>query len=301
MIIGLNGQCVQEQQAVVSVLDHGFLYGIGLFETFRTYHGVPMLLDAHLARLQAGCERLQIHCELDALSIRQHIRELLAANGLTDGYIRYSVSAGAQPLGLPSEAYGEPSVIVYVKELPHAGEGELYAEAVGKPLQLLRLRRNTPESDVRMKSFHYMNNVLAKRELSGYPWAAGAEGLFLSEQGAVAEGIVSNLFFVTGGKLYTPSLATGALPGITRWHVLQLAERLGMPAAEGLYALEDLLGADEIFLTNAVQELVPVTVITGYDGEDLWKSGGERRMGSILHRGYLDSVLQEIARYREEG
>ncbi len=299
MIVGVNGRCVPEDQAVVSVFDHGFLYGIGLFETFRTYQGVPMLLERHMDRLAAGCEQLEIRCRPDPPSVKRHIRELLAANGLADGYIRYSVSAGMQPLGLPSGEYAEPTVIVYAKALPAAAAS--YADAPGKPLQLLRLRRNTPESDVRMKSFHYMNNVLAKRELASYAWAAQAEGLFLDHNSNVAEGIVSNLFFARGGTLCTPSLGTGILPGITRGHVLELADRLGIPAEEGHFTLEDLCQADEIFLTNSIQELVPVTVVTGLHGESLWASGGGRELGTAVHDAYMESVRQEIERYSEEG
>lgn len=296
MIVGFNGECVSEDRAAVSVFDHGFLYGIGLFETFRTYNGVPMLLEQHMDRLSEGSAELGIKFEPKLPEIRQHIRALLAANGLSDGYVRYSVSAGVQPLGLPAGDYEQPTVIVYVKALPHAST----SSAADKALQLLRLRRNSPESAVRMKSFHYMNNVLAKRELSSYPWAAASEGLFLTEGQCVAEGIVSNICFIKQNKLFTPSLAAGILPGITRAHVLACCLAAGIPAEEGLYPLEMLLTADEIFLTGSVQELVPVNVITDTDGQVVWLSSGDRTWSTILQEAYRNSVLQEVGRFEKE-
>jgi 4-amino-4-deoxychorismate lyase len=138
----------------------------------------------------------------------------------------------------------------------------------GKPLQLLKLPRNTPEGAFRLKSLHYMNNILAKRELAGYPYAAaeGAEGLLLTCDGYVAEGIVSNVFWVRSGILYTPSLETGILSGITRAAVLAAAERIGMPIQEGLYRWDDLRRADEIFVTSSIQELVPINALYSPNG-----------------------------------
>ncbi|MGG1550397.1 aminodeoxychorismate lyase [Paenibacillus ferrarius] len=255
MMISINGALLDEQQAVVSVYDHGFLYGIGLFETFRTYQGEPFLLTEHLQRLADGCRELGIAYEASETAVRASIAQLLQANSLTDAYIRFSVSAGVEALGLPGGDYTKPTEIIYIKPLPPRDE-QVYSD--GKALQLLKLPRNTPEGLYRFKSFHYMNNILAKRELSLYPWAAGAEGLMLSEDGYVAEGIVSNLFFVKDGTLHTPSLETGILPGITRGHVLKLAAARGIPLQDGLYRWEDLVEADEVFLVNSVQEIVPV-------------------------------------------
>lgn len=260
--IGRNGKLVTKEQAVVSVFDHGFLYGIGLFETMRTYGGVPFRLAAHLDRLADGCRRLGIAYAPDEGEVRRLIGELLAANGLQDGYIRYSVSAGEGPLGLPDGPYLSPETVMYCKPLPPV--------PVRKPLQLLRLRRNTPEGPLREKSFHYMNNVLARREMAGYPWAAGAEGLFLDEAGHVAEGVVSNVFFVTDGVLHTPDLAAGILPGITRAEVMRLAAEAGIHVREGLYVPEDMWRAEEVFVTNAIQELVPVDKVYDPDGAVRW-------------------------------
>lgn len=261
MNIAVNGTLCEESEAVVSVYDHGFLYGIGLFETFRTYDGVPFLLKEHLRRLADGCGQLAIGYEPDEAALRALIGRLLAANGLADAYFRLTVSAGVDVLGLPAEPYRQPTEIVYVKSLP----SPLPADA-GKPLQLLALRRNSPEGDVRLKSLHYMNNILGKRELQRYPWAHGAEGLYLNEAGFVAEGIVSNVFFVSDGVVRTPSVDTGILPGVTRAHVLGLAGRLGYRVEEGHYRFEELAAAEELFLTNSIQEIVPVHALFEPDG-----------------------------------
>ncbi|MEC0266902.1 aminodeoxychorismate lyase [Paenibacillus anseongense] len=276
MIISINGKLIDEQQAVVSVYDHGFLYGLGLFETFRTYNKVPFLLAEHMNRLAEGCKELGIGYEPDFDRAEKLIEDLLAANELQDAYIRFSVSAGVEALGLPSGDYGQPTEIVYIKALPPR-DTKTYEE--GKALQLLKLPRNTPEGLYRFKSFHYMNNILAKRELGQYPWATRAEGLMMSEEGYVAEGIVSNIFFIKDGTCYTPSLDTGILAGITRAHVLRIAQRGQIPAQDGLYRWEDLVEADEVFLVNSIQEIVPVTTLYTPSGQKI--SVGTGTVGPI--------------------
>ena len=133
----------------------------------------------------------------------------------------------------------------------------------GKALQLLQTVRNTPEGPYRFKSLHYMNNIIAKRELLalGEATIAGAEGLMLSNKGYIAEGIVSNLFFVKDDKIYTPHLDTGILPGITREFVMQLAKEQGYTVEEGWYTFAQLWEASEIWMTNSIQELIPITTL----------------------------------------
>ncbi|WP_150275612.1 aminotransferase class IV [Paenibacillus tepidiphilus] len=285
--IGLNYQVVESKNAVVSALDHGFLYGMGLFETFRTYRGEPFLLDRHLSRLEQGCRLLGIPFHPAEASLKEWIASVMEHNGLEEAYIRYTVTAGEDVLGLPAGDYTKPNHLLYIKELPRL-PGDLYTQ--GKGLQLLKLPRNTPEGPVRLKSLHYMNNIMAKRELAGYPSARlGAEGLMLTGQGYVAEGIVSNVFFIAGDLLCTPSLNTGILPGITREMVLELASEAGLQPVEGLYSWEELLAADEIFITSSIQELVPIT--------GLWNSGS-KTLVSGGHCGIRTAKLLELYRER---
>ncbi|MBY9082538.1 aminotransferase class IV [Paenibacillus sp. HN-1] len=285
--IGMNGAVLGAEEAVVSVRDHGLLYGVGLFETFRTYGGTPFLLDRHLKRMEEGCRDLGIPLQPDAERLREWIARLMERNGLQEAYIRYTVTAGEDIIGLPAGDYKNPNHVLFAKALP-ARPQEL--DTKGRELQLLKLRRNTPEGRVRFKSLHYMNNILAKRELSGYPSASsGAEGLMLTERGYVSEGIVSNIFFVKNGQLLTPDETTGILPGITREMVMDLAEELGIPAESGLYDWQTLEGADEIFLTNSIQEIVPVTA--------LWEEQTRRVIGDGL-AGPLTTKL--LLKYREQ-
>ncbi|AJY74965.1 aminotransferase class IV [Paenibacillus beijingensis] len=277
MKIGYNGSVVEAGDAKVSVYDHGFLYGIGLFETFRTYGGAPYLLERHLQRLAEGCRQLGIRWFADPAAIRRHLAELMSAHDLSEAYVRLTVSAGDEGLGLPAGDYIRPLQLLMVKPLPAPSAG-LYRE--GRELSLLGTRRNSPEGGVRLKSLHFMNNVIAKRELlqSGAP--AGAEGLMLTGEGWLAEGIVSNLFFAAGGVVKTPAVKeTGILPGITRRRVLELAEAEGFPVEEGLYRWDELLAADEIWVTNSVQELVPVTKLADRSGM-AGRSGNDTDMGA---------------------
>lgn len=277
---------MDDKQAVVSIYDHGFLYGMGLFETFRTYNGKTFLLDRHLRRLQAGCRELDIKYEPNLDQVNQAVQDLLKANRLTDAYFRWTVTAGTDMLGLPIGEYEKPNVIGYIKELPPV-HSKLYES--GKPLQRLNLPRNTPDSPVRLKSLHYMNCILGKRELNGYPWARQAEGLFLTPNGYITEGIVSNVFFVKQGVLFTPAVEIGILPGITRDFVIELASGLGYEVRQGFYTWADLLSAEEVFITNSIQEIVPVT--------ELFETSGRR---FSVGRGTVGGITGNIAKlYRQ--
>lgn len=289
MVIYMNGRFLAEEQASVSIYDHGFMYGMGLFETMRTYGGVPFLWDRHLIRLQNDCERLSIAWNFDSNELLAAVQELLVRNHLEEAYLRLAVSAGNGAIGLPTEAYEEPNLIIYVKALP----GSKPWEASARHLQKLALSRNTPEAGQRMKSFHYMNNILAKRELIQYPWAANAEGLFLDGKGFVAEGMVTNLFFVASDVLHTPHLDTGILPGITRKFIMDLAARLRLQVDEGFYTWRQLQEAEEVFLTNSVQGIVPVVKLWDTTGQqtDIGQ-GTPGRLSSMLHEQYQTAIKE---------
>ena len=298
--VGWNGTLLAADQAVIPVWDHSFLYGMSLFETMRTYNGVPFLLDEHIARLKGACDALGIRVKLERHALASHIAEVMAANGLRDAYIRLTVSAGEQGFGLPVGDYEHPTVMVLAKALP-AMPPALYE--TGKPLCLLDTRRNTPEAAIRFKSGHYMNNIVAKRELLQYAACAklGAEGALLTADGHVAEGIVSNLFAVKDGRVLTPSVELGILPGITRAEVLRLAAEAGMETEEGSYPWAAFREADELFMTTSVQELVPLTSIWERDQEVKQVSGG--RIGPVtaqLLEAYRMSVRAACSAVRSE-
>jgi 4-amino-4-deoxychorismate lyase len=250
MYIYLNGSIVHQSEAVISPFDHGYLYGLGVFETFRTYGGRPFLLRDHLARMRKGLEALKIAADIQEENIRQVVSELLNKNGWKDAYCRLNVSGGPGGIGLQTDPYENGTMILFQKELPTSGP---LREKEGV---LLRLRRSTPETDMRLKSHHYLNNLAAKREIGPSP---EKEGIFLTGDGYLCEGITSNIFWIKQGEIHTPSIETGLLNGITRQFILALAQKLNIPVKQGLYRVCDLETASEIFFTNSVQEIVPVS------------------------------------------
>jgi len=249
MYIYLNGKIIPQEEAFISVFDHGFMYGLGLFETFRVYDGHPFLLDDHLERLNDSLKAMNIGKYFTREEVIQIIQPLLEINCLKDAYFRWNVSAGNGMIGLQTDTYTEPNIIVYLKPLINL---ENRLEKVG---QVVTIPRNTPEGPSRLKSHHYLNNVLAKREVGENVLV---EGIFLTKEGYVAEGITSNIFWINKKSLFTSSLESGILNGITREFILILAKRMGLTIQEGLYPLEELKKADEVFMTNSIQEIMAI-------------------------------------------
>ncbi|TMU82975.1 aminodeoxychorismate lyase [Bacillus sp. BHET2] len=282
MYLYFNDEFVHASEAAISPFDHGYLYGLGVFETFRTYGGHPFLLKDHLKRLENGLKELNIAVELDEGKIRSAIKALLNRNGLKDAYCRLNVSGGEGEIGLKTTPYEEPTVILFQKELPPS------IPLKEKEAVFLNLRRNTPETGERLKSHHYLNNMAAKREIGA---SSNQEGIFLTKEGYLCEGITSNLFWIKDGGLYTPGLETGLLNGITRQFILALAAQLDIPVRIGEFGKERLLEADEVFFTNSVQEIIPVNRI-----DSMNFPGGYGVHTARLHaqytqyKGYLHSI-----------
>lgn len=251
MKLWLNGEIIEEADARISPFDHGFLYGMGAFETFRTYDGFPFLIGDHLKRLQFAMSEMGIESDLNTEDVKQMVTQLREANGGADGYFRLNVSAGVRGVGLDPSPYTEPVVMLLQKPLtPPPAE---------RHAQWLKLRRNTPETAIRLKSHHYFNNLAARKEVID----AKTEGIFLTEAGVISEGLASNVYWVKEGTLYTPDLSTGMLEGITRKMVLSLARAKGISVKEGRFTPEEAEGASEWFLSNSIQEIVPITQFEG--------------------------------------
>lgn len=255
MLVYVNGKIVPLEEATVPAADHGFLYGIGLFETVRVYNNRLFLWKEHFARLSAGLFALQIRAVWTERELARAILQTAAANRLQDAYVRLSVTGGAEGVGLISGEYQHPSLYIFAKQVPPIAE-----PPAGKQLRTVSIPRQTVEGHQRFKSHNFLNNALAKMEAGSDPTV---EGLFLTSDGYLCEGIVSNVFWISGNKLYTPSADAAILDGITRRHVLSLAEQSGIACEEGLYRKEHLLAADEVFVTNSIQEIVPVTHVDG--------------------------------------
>ncbi|MBD8070992.1 aminodeoxychorismate lyase [Bacillus sp. PS06] len=248
MFIYINGKIVKQEEAQISPFDHGYLYGLGVFETFRVYDGHPFLIDDHLMRLRVGLKELNILFEYKRDEILDIIDRILEANGLRDAYIRFNVSAGQGEIGLQTEEYSQPTVIAFAKPVP-----KLVKQ---KQAVILKTPRNTPEGPFRLKSHHFLNSIYAKRELGNDP---AKEGILLTSEGYLSEGITSNLFWVKDNSFYTPSLDTGILNGITRLYIKEVINQLGFSLYESRYTVSELDKSDEIFITNSIQEIIPIS------------------------------------------
>lgn len=246
----INGEIKRNNDVLISPFDHGFLYGVGVFETFRTYEGKVFLLEEHVNRMNAALRELNIDLHVTGREVENIVARLVEANGWANSYIRFNVSAGEGEIGLQTVPYKQPNVIVFQKPLQPAGK---ISEKSGIWLET---RRTRPEGAFRLKSHHYLNNIFGKREVGNDPLT---EGLFLTEDGFVAEGVVSNLFWVKGKTVYTPSLDTGILNGVTRLFVIELARSAGFHVNEGLFTPAEAEAADEVFVTNSIQEIVPLS------------------------------------------
>jgi branched-chain amino acid aminotransferase len=256
MLVHLNGRLVPKEQALVSVFDHGFLYGDGIYETMRAYGGTFFLLDRHLERLRHSADAIALRLPLFGDDIRRALRETLAANRLSDAYVRLQVSRGPGEIGLDPGLCPEPTMVITAKHLPPYPK-EHYERGVA--VAIVTTRRNHPLAlNPAIKGTNFLNNILAKIEAN----KAGAyEGIMLNWEGLVAEGTISNIFHVRDGTVVTPSLGVGILEGVTRGLVLSLARKAGIATAERTFGPEELAQADECFITNSTIEVMPVTTI----------------------------------------
>ena len=253
MWIFLNDRFVQKDQALISVFDHGFLYGAGVFETLRAYGKRIYLLDRHLARLRRSCELIGLTPSIPEEKWASLLAEILHRNNLVDALLRITISRGAGPPGLDSLPDAQPTTVIFARPLPNFPP-DLWNHGVR--LVVVGIRRNLPSAlPPEIKSLNYLNNILAKQEATQ---AQAFDGLMLNAHGYLAECTTSNVFFIKSKQLYTPALESGILPGLTREVVIQLASELGLPVEEGNYSPDQLVQADECFITNTGFEIMPV-------------------------------------------
>ena len=253
MKVYLDGELVSKEQATVSVFDHGFLYGDGVFEGIRVYDGNIFRLEPHIDRLYESARSLAIEIPMSREELIQATVDTVAANQKRDVYIRLVVSRGPGDLGIDPGKCAKPTVVIIVDSIA-LYPAELYAKGISLVTATHR-RLPTDSFDSRIKSLNYLNNILAKMEARN---AGCPEAVMLNHQGRVAECTADNIFVVKGGVVRTPDLLEGALGGITRGAVLELAREAGLVAEETKLALHDLYNADECFLTGTGAEIVPV-------------------------------------------
>ncbi len=260
MWIYLNNRFVQEHDAVISVFDHGFLYGDGVYETIRSYGPRLFMRDQHLLRLFCSAEAIGLTIPIPLNAWPDILHEAMARNEVgtdqQDAYLRITVSRGAGDIGLNPALCPSPTVIVMAKPLVPP-PFDLYEN--GANIIVALTRRNLPSAlPPKIKSIAFLNNILAKREALA---ADAFESILLNWEHHLAECTVSNLFFVTDGALRTPALECGLLDGITREIVIRLAEELRIRVEEGHFTVDQLYQADECFLTNTSMEIMPVSMV----------------------------------------
>ena len=256
-MVNINGRLLDKEQAVISVFDHGFLYGEGIYEVVRTYDGVPFLFDRHMRRLRNSGAMIRLDLPVSDVEIERRVLETIAAAGLgTDGrdaYIRILVTRGVGEITYDPAACPEPSVVIIVK--PHV-DAPPAAYANGVMVSLVGVLRNHPGTvNPLIKSNNLLNNALGNQEAL----RKGAfEAVMRNYRGEIAECSTANIFIVKDGVALTPPSDAGLLVGITREFLFEVAQEIGVPMREQVLQDTDLFGADECFLTSTTRELVPI-------------------------------------------
>lgn len=271
LTIYLDGEFVPEEKAVVSVFDHGLLYGDGVFEGIRAYHNRVFKLKEHIERFYDSAGTLAMELPLNEEEMSEVVLETCRRNNLRDAYIRLVATRGKGDLGLDPRKCPRPTIFCIAASIQLYPE-ELYTK--GLEVITVPTRRNLGEScNPRVKSLNYLNNIYGKIEanLSGAP-----EAIMLNQEGYVAEATGDNIFLVKKGKLITPPNYAGILEGVTRNCVIDLAREKGIPVEEKLFTRHDIFIADECFLTGTAAELIPVvkvdgrTIANGEPGQMTW-------------------------------
>lgn len=257
LLIYLDGKFVPKSEAKVSVYDHGFLYGDGVFEGIRAYNGRVFKLKEHVDRLYDSAKAIAMDIPLTKEEMSEAILETLRKNNLKDAYIRPVVSRGAGDLGLDPRSCEKPCVVVVAQ-----GWGAMYGDLyeVGLKAVSVCVRRNAPDSiSPNIKSLNYLNNILAKIEANE---KGGDEAVFLDHNGFVCEGSGDNIFIIKNNKVFTP-FTINNLKGITRATAIELLDEMGYKVIETNLGLFDLYTADEVFVTGTAAEAAPITRLDG--------------------------------------
>lgn len=257
-LIFLNGEFVSKKDAVVSVYDHGFLYGDGVFEGVRVYEGNVFRLQEHIDRLYDSAKSIMLSVPYSKQEMSGLVVETLRRNELLNAYIRVVVSRGVGNLGLDPSSCARPQVIVIAEELALFPK-ELYKTGI----DIVSVATRRTRADVlspKVKSLNYLNNILVRIEAN---LAGVSEALMLNDQGYVAEGSADNVFIVKNGEILTPPGYVGALEGITRNAIMEIAHELGFPMREQVFTRHDVYVADEVFLTGTAVEVIAVVKVDG--------------------------------------
>jgi branched-chain amino acid aminotransferase len=277
--IYIDGKFYSEASAKVSVFDHGLLYGDGIFEGIRFYNGRVFRLEQHLERLWNSARSICLEIPMTRQEMTEALLETIRQNHLRDGYIRLVVTRGVGNLGLNPEQCKNPSVIIIVATIALYHE-DFYRK--GLSIVTVATRRSNPASlNPAVKSLNYLNNVMARIEAN---LANADEALMLNDAGNVAECTADNVFIIKHGRIFTPPITAGALQGITRSVVFDIAGEFDLKVVEADFTRHDIFVADECFLTGTAAEIVPVVKADG-------RTIGNGKPGPI--------TIRIVARFRE--
>lgn len=284
MFVHLNGRLIPAGEAALSVFDYGLLYGLGLFETMRASKAKTLFLEKHISRLQRGAESLSIALPFGLARAASAIQETLTANGLTEARVRLTVTAGDGQLGPSAPPEGPPSWFITASPF-HAISEEEYER--GHRAVISTIRRSSLSVVPRNKTTNLIENMLAQRQARD----KGVEqAVMLNEKRCVAECAFSNIFFTAYGGLQTPSLDCGILPGITRDAVIGIALKLGLRLDERWINAEEIWDAEEVFITNSILGVLPVTAINGRT----IRGGTPGKITRKLTMAYADMVKEQL-------
>ncbi len=253
----INGKFVPEEEARVSVLDRGFLYGDGLFETMRAYHRRAFRIDDHLERLYRSCRELKIPLKMERKELKGAIGELLEKNDLTEAYLRLTLTRGLHTGSLGFDTCSSPTLVITSREL-NPYPPSYYQKGIRAIIASIRQNSFSPLSGY--KSLSYLAYLLAREEARTQ---GASEAILLNSKAEVTEGATSNIFLILNGKVSTPPEHAPLLPGITRKAVIEILPRLDLNCKICSILEQSLEDAEEVFITNSLMEVMPVTSIDG--------------------------------------
>jgi branched-chain amino acid aminotransferase len=288
LLVYVDGKYYPSSEAKISVFDHGFLYGDGVFEGIRAYNGIVFKLKEHIDRLYYSAHAIMLDIPLTKDEMIKAVLETLRVNNLRDAYIRLVVTRGVGDLGLDPRKCSKPSIIIIATPMLKLYDEEKRRKGISMIVSWVR-RDPVDATSHEIKSLNYLNSILAKIEANN---VGADEALILDVNGYICEATGENIFIVKDGKLYTPPRSSGALPGITADVIKRIAVKLGYEVVERNLTVTELYSADEAFLTGTGAEIMPIREVNK-------RRIGEGRMGPITER-ILEEFMR-IARDPSEG
>ena len=254
MIVFINGNFIEEEEATISVFDRGFLYGDGVFETLRIYNGKPFLFDRHIGRLSHGLGSLFIGDKYSFSEYLEHTRELIEKNNVTEGVLRIQATRGSGKRGYSTTGNYDPTVLISLHVAPNVDLNNVLPVKLATSTQILS--DHDPFST--LKTTNKLANIVALREAEK---VGMDDALLTNHNGNITEASGSNVFWIKGNALFTPPVSSGCLSGITRGMILELAIALKLPTSQQDITPTELGNAESVFLTNSVREIQPVIQI----------------------------------------